>query len=59
MDGEVVQIILNPGRTCFYRTGYPIILLNPKDIWVVFNIREDDLKGIEKGKNIKHFFSFG
>ncbi|MDR0617997.1 MAG: efflux RND transporter periplasmic adaptor subunit [Endomicrobium sp.] len=55
MDGEVVQIVSNPGE--LVSTGYPIItLLNPKDMWVVFNIREDGLKSIEKGKKYQVFF---
>ncbi|MDR1417650.1 MAG: efflux RND transporter periplasmic adaptor subunit [Endomicrobium sp.] len=55
IDGEVVQIIANPGE--LVSTGYPIItILNPKNMWVVFNIHEDDLKNIEKGKNYQVFF---
>lgn len=54
IDGEVTQIISNPGE--LVATGYPIItLLNPNDMWVVFNIREDLLNNLQKGKEIKVF----
>ena len=52
IDGEVTQIISNPGE--LVATGYPIItLLNTDDMWVVFNIREDLLNDLQKGKEIK------
>jgi HlyD family secretion protein len=52
IDGEVTQVISNPGE--LVATGYPIItLLNTNDMWVVFNIREDLLNNIQKGKEIK------
>ncbi|MDR0723971.1 MAG: efflux RND transporter periplasmic adaptor subunit [Endomicrobium sp.] len=55
IDGEIVQVIANHGE--LVSTGYPIItILDPKNIWVVFNIREDDLKNIEKGKSYQVFF---
>lgn len=48
IDGEVVQIISNPGE--IVATGYPILtILNTNDMWAVFNIREDELKNINKG----------
>jgi len=51
IDGEVTQIISHPGE--LVATGYPIItLLDTKDIWVVFNIREDLLNDLQKGKKI-------
>ena len=52
IDGEVTQVISNPGE--LVATGYPIItLLNTDDMWVVFNIREDLLNNLQKGKEIK------
>ena len=55
VDGEIVQIISNPGE--LVATGYPILtIMNPDDIWAVFNIREDNLKEIHKGKNYEVFF---
>lgn len=55
IDGEVVQIISNPGE--LVATGYPILtILNPDDIWAVFSIREDDLKEVRKGGIYEVFF---
>ena len=55
IDGEVVQIISNPGE--LVATGYPILtILNPDDIWAVFNVREDNLKDIRKGESYEVFF---
>lgn len=55
IDGEVVQLISNPGE--LVATGYPILtILNTDDIWAVFNIREDDLKNIHKGAAYEVFF---
>lgn len=55
IDGEVVQIISNPGE--LVATGYPILtILNTDDMWAVFNIREDDLKDIHKGNSYEVFF---
>ncbi|MCL2334764.1 MAG: efflux RND transporter periplasmic adaptor subunit [Endomicrobia bacterium] len=55
IDGEIVQIISNPGE--LVSTGYPILtIFNPDDIWAVFNIREDNLKDIAKGASYKVFF---
>lgn len=48
IDGEVIQIISNPGE--LVATGYPILtILNNNDMWAVFNIREDELKNVHKG----------
>jgi len=55
IDGEIVQIISNPGE--LVSTGYPILtIFNPDDIWAVFNVREDNLKDINKGSSYKVFF---
>jgi len=54
IDGEIVQIISNPGE--LVATGYPIItMMNPNDMWAVFNIREDKLKNIRKGETYSVF----
>jgi HlyD family secretion protein len=55
IDGEVVQIISNPGELA--AAGYPILtILNANDMWAVFNIREDNLKNICKGETYEVFF---
>lgn len=55
IDGEIVQIVSNPGE--LVATGYPIVtILNTQDMWAVFNIREDDLKEISKGNVYEVFF---
>lgn len=52
IDGEITQIISHPGE--LVATGYPIItMLDTNDIWVVFNIREDNLNNLQKDKEIK------
>ncbi len=54
IDGEVVQIISNPGE--LVATGYPILtILKNDDMWAVFNIREDNLKDIHKGQSYEIF----
>jgi HlyD family secretion protein len=54
IDGEIVQIISNPGE--LVSAGYPIItILNPSDKWSVFNIREDKLVSVKKGESYKVF----
>jgi HlyD family secretion protein len=55
IDGEIVQIISNPGE--LVAAGYPVLtILNTLDMWAVFNVREDDLKNIHKGGVYKVFF---
>lgn len=55
IDGEIIQIISNPGE--LVATGYPILtILNNDDMWAVFNIREDNLKDIHKGGSYEIFF---
>lgn len=52
IDGEITQIISHPGE--LVATGYPIItMLDTSDIWIVLNIREDELNNLQKGKMIK------
>jgi len=51
IDGEVVEIISREGE--IISAGYPVFtLLNPADQWVVFNLREDKLPGLEKGREL-------
>ncbi len=50
--GEVVQIVSHPGE--LVSPGYPIVtVLDLKDQWVTFNLREDLLPGIAKGKKVE------
>ena len=45
---EVDKVILHPGELA--AAGFPILtLVDLTDIWVVFNIREDDFAGIKLG----------
>jgi HlyD family secretion protein len=45
---EVDKVVLHPGELA--AAGYPILtLVDLTDIWVVFNIREDDFAGIKIG----------
>lgn len=46
--GEVASIVIQPGELA--PAGYPIItLVDPTDVWVVFNIREDKLNALVPG----------
>jgi len=55
IDGEITEVVSREGE--IVAAGYPVFtLLNPKDQWVVVNVREDRLPGIEKGKNFKVYF---
>lgn len=48
IDGEIVEVISREGE--IVSAGYPVFtMINPKDQWVVFNLREDKLVGIKKG----------
>lgn len=52
IDGEVTEIISREGE--IVAAGYPVItLINPSDKWLVFNIREDMLAGLEKGTELQ------
>jgi len=47
-DGEVVQILLKEGELA--PTGFPVVsIVDIKDSWAVFNIREDLLPRLQKG----------
>ncbi len=51
MDGEILEHIVYPGEIA--SAGMPILtMINPDKIWVTFNIREDQLKGLKKGQVI-------
>lgn len=55
MDGEVASIISREGE--IISPGYPVItILNPKNQWVVFHLREDRLKSIQKGQDVRVTF---
>ena len=48
LDGEVSKRITDPGE--IVASGYPVFTVtNPKDCWVVLQIKEDELKNIRKG----------
>jgi HlyD family secretion protein len=51
IDGEVREVIVRRGE--MVAPGYPIIrLVNLKDIWATFNIREDQLSAIRMGDRL-------
>ncbi len=51
IDGEVVQIVSRAGE--IVSPGYPVItILDIEDQWITFNIREDRLTKLPKGKNL-------
>ena len=48
LAAEVDKVVLHPGELA--GAGYPILtLVDLADIWVVFNVREDDFAGIKIG----------
>lgn len=52
MAGEVANLIVDPGE--LVATGYPVLsLVDLTDIWVTFNVREDDLPGLAMGQRIQ------
>ncbi len=52
IDGEVSKIILHKGELA--ATGYPIVtLVDMSDIWAIFTVREDMLKNIKIGTELK------
>lgn len=52
VDGEVSKKISDPGE--IVASGYPLFtLFNPKDIWVVLQIREDQMVSFKKGRLLK------
>lgn len=45
LDGEVIHVLAKPGE--IVSPGYPLVtILDPDDIWVTFNLREDRMAGI-------------
>ena len=51
LAAEVDKVVLHPGELA--GAGFPILtLVDLADIWVVFNIREDDFAGIEIGASL-------
>jgi HlyD family secretion protein len=51
MDGEVREVIAHRGE--MVSPGYPVIrLVNLRDVWANFNIREDRLAGIRMGDTL-------
>lgn len=52
--GEVTRIVMEEGEVA--PAGFPLVLVTDlSDKWVVFNIREDELPGIETGSVLKGF----
>lgn len=52
--GEVTRIVMEEGEVA--PAGFPLVLVTDlSDKWVVFNIREDELPGIETGTVLKGF----
>jgi HlyD family secretion protein len=52
IDGEVSKIILHKGELA--ATGYPIVtLVDMSDVWAIFTVREDMLKNIKIGTELK------
>ncbi len=51
-DGEVTQILLQVGELA--PQGFPVVtVIDMKDAWAVFNIREDRLKDFQKDKEFE------
>ena len=51
IDGEILEHIVYPGEIA--SAGMPIItMLNTEKIWITFNIREDQIKGLQIGQVI-------
>ena len=52
--GEVTRIVMEEGEVA--PAGFPLVLVTDlSDKWVVFNIREDELPGVELGTVLKGF----
>lgn len=52
VNGEVTRIVMEEGEVA--PAGFPLVLVTDlSDRWVVFNIREDELPGIEVGTELK------
>lgn len=51
LGGEIDKIVLHPGELA--PAGFPIMtLVDMKDMWATFNIREDDFAGIRMGATL-------
>ena len=54
VNGEVTRIVMEEGEVA--PAGFPLVLVTDlSDRWVVFNIREDELPGIEVGTEMKAY----
>ncbi|MGE5313890.1 MAG: HlyD family secretion protein [Acidobacteriota bacterium] len=52
MNGEVTKRIVDAGEMA--AGGYPIFtIMDPSDVWVVIQVREDQLGGIRKGQTLE------
>lgn len=52
IDGEISKRITDPGE--IIASGYPLFsVINPKDNWVVLQVREDKLAAIRKGAELQ------
>ena len=50
IGGEVVHVLADPGE--LVSPGYPIVtILDLTDVWVTFNVREDNLAGLRMGES--------
>ena len=54
VNGEVTRIVMEEGEIA--PAGFPLVLVTDlSDRWVVFNVREDELPGIEVGTEMKAY----
>lgn len=54
INGEITRVVMDAGEIT--PPGFPIVMVTDlSDKWVVFNVREDELPGIEKGKQMTAF----
>ena len=54
VNGEVTRIVMKEGEIA--PAGFPLVLVTDlSDRWVVFNVREDELPGIEVGTEMKAY----
>ncbi len=54
IDGQVASIVIHEGELA--PQGYPVItLIDPTDVWAVFNIREDKLKQLAPGATFRAY----
>jgi HlyD family secretion protein len=52
IDGEVVERLADPGEVV--PAGYPVVhMVDTTDSWITFHVREDMLKGLKTGQQIK------